>query len=107
HAGDHERPRLEGGGTAAEVALAGARRRAPRVDLHADDLVPAQRIADRERAEDRAAGVDDVEAEPYAQAVHELARGRVRLRGDDEVHGPTQVGEEARADVPAAEVSSR
>src|SRR5215813_10180956 len=96
-AGQFERPDPERRWAAAELDLLGARQGGPRIDLQADDLVAAQGLKQGERAKDGTAGVDDVETVTRAEPVHELARGRVRLRRDDQVHRSTEIGKTACA----------
>src|SRR5262249_8186768 len=104
-AGQDERPDPERRWTAEELDLLRARRGSLRTELQADDFVAAKGLEQGQRAEDGPAGVDDVETVTRAEPVHELARGRVRLRCNDEVHGSTEVGKKTGADLRPAEVS--
>src|SRR5262249_36285099 len=104
-AGQDERPDAERRWSAEELDLRRALRGAPRIDLQADDLISAEGLEEGGRAEDGAAGIDDVETVTRAKPVHELARGGVRLRRNDQVHRSTEVGKKACADLRPAEVS--
>src|SRR5262249_40262170 len=102
-----ERPDPERCWAAAELDCRRARRGAPRIDLQADIVVARKSVEQWERAEDRAAGIDDIETKTRAEPVHELARGWVRLRRNDQVHRSTEIGKKACADLRPAEVSGR
>src|SRR5207302_4367963 len=89
----------------AELDLVAPRHRPPRLDLHADDLVAAERLQDGEAGEYGAGGVDHPKAVPGADRVHEVAYARVGLVRDHHVDGTPQAGEVSRCHLPGAEVS--
>jgi hypothetical protein len=104
-AGHHERPELEARPAPAEFHLGAARLRPPRLDLESHDLVATQRLQDRQAAEQRLVGVDDLEAVTRAHLVHELAHARVGLVGGHHAHRPAERLQPPRRHLPRAEVA--
>src|SRR5947208_13355680 len=107
HARDREGSQLKARRAAAELDLVAPGHGAPRLDLHADDLVAAERLEDGETGEDGAVGVDHPEAVPRADRVHEGAHGRVGLAGDHHADGTSEPGEVPRRHLPGAEVAGQ
>src|SRR5947208_2243335 len=104
HARDREGSQLKARRAAAELDLVAPGHGAPRLDLHADDLVAAERLQDGEPGEDGAVGVDHLEAVPAADGVHEVAHARVGLVRDHHVDGTPERGQVSRRHLPRAEV---